>query len=468
MANTRNKGVIPFAKEAYKRLRASTPEQTVLNFIVERDGSSTPQSEDEKIMLLQRPGLDAYYELPGPVQGLYTTDNPGFNYTFGVAGNKLYSFNSSGSVELGTLSGSTSKVSFAANFDRLVVVNYPKVYCYGASSTSTFPTFREIVLPDLFGTGPVRAVDVAHLNGYLVIACEDGTYVWIAPGENGVDPLNFATAESDPDGLVGVDVVHNNLVFFGKRSIETWQPSGNADLPFQRAVGQDYERGCFYRETIVHMDNSVFWVGDDNKVYRADNVPKRISTDGIDERLRLASGATDAWSFSFDGHLFYVLSIPGQGTFAYDVATDIWSQFSSQGSLNWKPWVGCALDADFICGDRTSGKVWKVSSSATDDNVAFSRRASATVALPSSPKRADTLSLDVGTTGETLFKVKWADADESLDGQPQVGLFCNPGSHILTYPRMGAARNPYRTVEVEVNDPVVVRISGGRVGESWR
>lgn len=455
--------IIPFATESYRRERAYTPEQKLLNFFIEKDESNS-ESEQQQVMLLQRPGLSAYATLSAPIQAIYAPNNPKMSATYAISGNRLYSVESGAFTDLGELGGTTGIASLCANFDRLAMVSYPLFYLYGATEGSTDFSFRNVPIPDEY-----KAVAVTHLNGYLVVACDDGTFYWLTPGADEFDPLDFATAESSPDGLIGIGTLNGNLVLFGTSTVEIWQPSGNGDLPFQRATGQDFARGCMHRDAIVSIDNSITWVGEDGKVYRASNVPQRISTDGIDERLKLRSGDPSAWSFSQDGHLFYVLNIPGQGTFAYDVATSVWSEFQTTGYDRWLPQVGCFAADGWLCGDSETGAIWRISDAATDAGVAIRRAASATANVPNKPRRVDNIVLDVGCSAPCEWRIRWADADELLDNQEWITLNATrAGADILTYYRMGAARSPYRTFEVEVTDPVFVRLSGGRVAEAWR
>src|SRR5690606_37306686 len=53
--------------------------------------------------------------------------------------------------------------------------------------------------------------DVATIASYVIcIPVQVGEFIgrfyWIEPGEVTIDPLNFATAESSPDGILGVEV----------------------------------------------------------------------------------------------------------------------------------------------------------------------------------------------------------------------------------------------------------------------
>jgi len=457
---------IPFAKQAYRRDLSFAPEQILRNLIVEKDESG---SDPETVMLLQRPGLELRTALAGPVQAVYAPNNAtaGFPTLIAVAGNTVYSISGSRATALGNITGTDTRVAIASNFDRIAIVADGSLWLYGATKTSTANTFRHVAIPDGY-----RAVDVTTLDGYFIIAMSDGTYYWLVPGDDDftgtVNALHFATAESQPDSLIGVEIWNGNILFLGSGSIEVWQTTGNADQPFQRTPNQGFQRGCLSRDTIRQIDNSVMWVGENAQVYRVAGVPQKISTIGIDERLKKRTAAPSAWTFSYSGHLYYVLNIPGQGSFAYDLSTQVWSEFASEGNVTWRPHVGASNADTVICGDSTSGALWTVIDAYTDAGTLIRRTTNASVAIVGGPVRNGSLAIDLGASAPCTVNLRWADADEYLTDQPWQALDAQAGANVLTYRRLGQARAPYRQFEIEITDPVGVRISGARIGDVWR
>jgi len=457
---------IPFAKQAYQRDLSFAPEQILRNLIVEKDESG---SDPETVMLLQRPGLELRATLAGPVQALYAPNNAltGFPALIAVAAATVYSISGSRATALGTITGTDTRVAVASNFDRIAIVADGCLWLYGASKTSTANTFRQVAIPVGY-----RAVDVTTLDGYFIVAMSDGTFYWLVPSDDDftgtVNALHFATAEAQPDSLVGVEIWNGNILFFGSASIEVWQTTGNADQPFQRTPSQGFQRGCLSRDTVQQIDNSVMWVGEDAKVYRVAGVPQKVSTIGIDERLKKRAGSPSAWTFSYSGHLYYVLNIPGQGSFAYDLSTQVWSEFASEGNVTWRPHVGASNADTVICGDSTTGALWTVTDAYTDAGTLIRRTTNASVAIVGAPVRNDDFAIDFGASGPCTLNLRWADADEFLSDQAWQPLDAPAGASVVTLRRLGQARAPYRQFEIEITDPVGVRISGARIGDVWR
>jgi hypothetical protein len=85
-------------------------------------------------------------------------------------------------------------------------------------------------------------------------------------------------------------------------------------------------RGCINYKTIATTNNAVFWVGDDNVVYVSNGyTPTPISTPAIEYRLA-TRGIKDfrAFTYTEEGHYFYVLTIDGLTTLVYDMKTALW------------------------------------------------------------------------------------------------------------------------------------------------
>lgn len=76
-----------------------------------------------------------------------------------------------------------------------------------------------------------------------------------------------------------------------------------------------------------------------------------------------------AWTFVLDGHVFYVLNLSDEGTFAYDVATGQWSQFSTGGYGVWNMLRGLVWGAYVLGADAIAPKVWALApDSALDED----------------------------------------------------------------------------------------------------
>ncbi len=83
-----------------------------------------------------------------------------------------------------------------------------------------------------------------------------------------------------------------------------------------------------------------------------------------------AASRKRAWSYVLDGHTFYVLDLGAQGTWLYDITTDQWCQFITQGYIAWNFANGCMWGQRIVAGDLLTTDVWEMVPSAIFDNGA--------------------------------------------------------------------------------------------------
>lgn len=128
---------------------------------------------------------------------------------------------------------------------------------------------------------------VTTLKSYILVAVgRSDRFYWLDPGALFIDPLNFATAESQPDDVLFVTTVGDNAWFVGEDSTEVWYATGNSAVPFAPVGGRVYDRGAI-EGTIVNIAGTVFLVGPDHVVYGIGGSPQRVSNHGVEEMIRL-------------------------------------------------------------------------------------------------------------------------------------------------------------------------------------
>lgn len=175
---------------------------------------------------------------------------------------------------------------------------------------------------------------VTFQDGYFILSGANATrsdVITITGLYDGatIDALDIATAESNPDGLVGILSDHGELWLFGKNSVEVWYNSGAADFPFTRNPGALIEHGCASGQTIAKEDNSVFWVGSEGVVYRASSAaPQVISTRQIETRIKDGT-VSGAFVYMDRGHKFYAIIMSGEPALCYDMTTGLWCERNS-------------------------------------------------------------------------------------------------------------------------------------------
>ena len=331
-----------------------------------------PEGGKEPAYLQRCPGLQNLATIGnGPIRGLwaFSSDN---TVAFVVSGNSLYKINTSYSATLlGTIAG-TGPVSMADNGTQLFIAANGPGYIYN----NTTNVFAPITDPDYPG-----AVTVGYLDGYFVFNEPNSQKIWVTSLFDGtsVDPLDFASAEGSPDGVVGLIVDHRQVWVYGTNSVEVWYDTGASDFPLQRIDGAYNEIGCISAYTIAKMDNSLFWLGADARgqgiVYRANGYTgQRVSTHAVEWHIQQYGTLTDALAYTYqqDGHSFYVLIFPSANTtWVFDVATGAWHERAgwSNGSFT-RHRSNCqmAFNNQVIVGDYENGNIYAYNLDTYADN----------------------------------------------------------------------------------------------------
>ncbi len=438
---------VPLGLKAYRRTEGIVPEVRLVNLFLEKDESGISPDSTLRIM---RPGLSTLYTLASPIRGL--NENVGSGQSFAVGGTSLYVNGAS----VGDVGGEGITPMVSTTFNE-AVVSGSQLYLYDT-------TLSAVVIPDGY-----QAQDIDQLNQYVLVLTSGGSgrFYWIVPGDTTIDAFDFATAESSADAAVAICRVGDEFLIFGTQTIEPWQSTGDADAPFQRVSGRIYERGCLARDTVKRFDNTVMWVDDAAQVCRMGAVPQVVSDNGLSERIRKRTDELSAWTFGQDGHEFYVLRIPGQGTFVYDAQTQAWCQFATAGGV-WGPYAGYDSNGLTLCGDSASGKVWTLNpSSATDDGVPIEWTVTGTAGVFGRPPVNSSLSVGVGCATTTTIRIRWRDGQDDYPAYYDE-LEARAPFDVCSMYRLGQPRQPYREVEISGNTGVRARIAGLLVNEAWQ
>ena len=301
----------------------------------------------DQFMAMAIPGLDLFSEISSsPVRGVH--EMAGTLYT--VVNTTLYSVDQNGvETSLGTIGGSLP-VMMADNGAQLAIQG-------GALNNQGYVLDSGTLYTGILNLPPVS--NVIYINGYFVWSVFESDQFIISALGDGLtyDPLDVATVEGDPDNIVGMVNSHNQILFAGAETIEPWDNTGAADFPFERSGAAVIERGILDRDSLIKIDNSVQFVGDDKIVYRLNGYDTlRISTHAIE--FKIASAAWyRAFTYTQEGAKFYVLNT-NLGTFAYDMSTGAWHERKSLGKVNYR--VSCAIEAynRTIMGDAYTGKLY--------------------------------------------------------------------------------------------------------------
>ncbi len=342
---------IQWAINSYQARALPLSAQQIVNLYAE----AAPKDAKSPVVLYGAPGIKAFAASvgDGPIRDCH--DFAGTLFT--VSGNTVYSVDSAGTAtSIGTINTSTGPVSMSHNqatTAELIIVDGTDGWLYDATNGLV-----EITDTDFF------AADVVDFQDqYFILVRKDTGQFFLSNLNAGATytATDIANAEGDPDNLISLISNHRELWLFGKNTTEVWYNSGASDFPFNRFEGAFLERGCAAAFSVAEDFNTVFWLAEDQIVYRAVGyTPERISHHGIEEAIRKYNTISDAEAFIYTmgGHKFYVLTFPTEkATWVYDITTGLWHERESFGLGRWRASCYVNIYGKHLVGDFQDGKI---------------------------------------------------------------------------------------------------------------
>lgn len=193
---------------------------------------------------------------------------------------------------------------------------------------------------------------------------------------------SFLTAQMYPDKGVGLARYKDQIVAFGKETIEFFHITDNVDgSPLARTQQAFIRIGCASEKGYTQMEDTIAWVSTTDRggcsIYKLDGFQaKRISTATIDAQLALAGPNNVRVSCVKMLGKTFIFAYAGTLTFAYQLEDDIWTQWSSGAPL-WSD-ISVATAGSWqvytVSDLRDSGKVYTINPSAyvyTDDGSSY-------------------------------------------------------------------------------------------------
>ncbi len=316
---------IDFGRQSRKGLDELVGNVRNLNAFVEEQG---PDGKGP-IPVYVDPGLTRWDSAAytGAARGLQENGNAAL---YAVLGNQVAKFSAGGSgATIGGLVGS-GKVYTAINqaaSPQIGIVTSDQQYYILSTATDTIALNVDADLP------PVNSID--FLNGYHIFSTADGEIWHTQPNDAGnINALSFATAESDPDGLVRVKAHKGFLFALGQKSLEIWRDVGTTPFAFQ-PEDADIDIGCIAGHSVVEVADGLAWVDHFGNVrLLKGGAPGIISTHTIVQDIESLTDAERAdiegWRYWYRGHEFYELK-SAQWSRIYDMTTGVWHSGESVG-----------------------------------------------------------------------------------------------------------------------------------------
>jgi hypothetical protein len=251
-------------------------------------------------------------------------DRGGINWNgicYRVMGTKLVTVASNGDVTvLGDVGGPVGTlVTLDYSFDLLAIASGGRLYYWNPITN----TLTQNTDPDL---GVV--LDVVWVDGYFMTT--DGEFLIVTELSDPlqVNPLKYGSSEVDPDPVVALVKLRNEVYALNRNTIEVFNNVGAEFFPFQRVNGAQIQKGvigtfgcCVFMEQIAFLGSGR---NEQPSIYLGSNATAtKISTQEIDNLLmnyteaQLATAKLEARNDKSHQHLY--VHLPDR-TLVYDGA----------------------------------------------------------------------------------------------------------------------------------------------------
>jgi hypothetical protein len=324
---------IPFLGSKYDKPSAKDVSvQNLVNFYLEEVPDIT--QNNTQLIAIGRPGTSKFCTVNASganTRGTFQHKDVGYT----VVDDTVYSVTSGGvAASLGTLAGSTGRVSISAINDEIVFADGagdPRRY---KVSTANFATISDADLPD-------NVKHVIAANEYMLfIKPSSGTvYSSAVSDTTSITATHFFTAESNYDNLKSGTYNKGLVYLFGDVTSEIWlNDGGTQGAPFVRAsdgvlpfgIAAEYAHAIVLDQVYLLAKNEQGVIG---VVSISGGQYRSIQNRDLVEKIGAFNSYNDAfgWTYSVNGHHFFCLTFPSAEstrgrTFSYDVTTGAWNE----------------------------------------------------------------------------------------------------------------------------------------------
>lgn len=329
-------------------------------------GGSTAQSLRS---YLGTPGLKIFTTLPtGPVRG-------GCN-----ALGRCFFANQDQFVELakdGTqtiraaIAFGNDPVSIAVSNTQLLIISALHAYCYSLSTNA---------ITEVTGSLAGQPIKAEFSDGYFIVIFQNSNKFQMSALLDGTTwpGIQVNAVSVFPENINSIIVNHRELWIMGYRHIQPYQDTGTTEI-FDVIPGALIEKGSGATFGPCRLDNSVFWVDEDERgsrsVWRSQGyTPQRVSTHAIEVDLSTYASISGLVTYAYqdDGHLFYVIYVPGAPwSWVFDVAEGLWHKRAEWVKDAWVAhysWNHVFAFGKHLVGDWNSGNIYEIDRDFLDDN----------------------------------------------------------------------------------------------------
>jgi len=325
------------------------------------------------------PGISEFSDCEeNTCRGIFST----LGRLFSVNGTSLFEYESTGAyTNLGFIAdddGGNQPVKFATNGFIMVIITGDRGYFF------TLSTDTLVEISDAVFTGYAPILDVTYKDGYFFYLNDtvifQGSLVTDSDLGTGFNSLNFAEAETNPDGNIAIHNSNGQVYVLGENTVEQFYNTGSTGFVLARVQGGTIQKGCVANNTVIDFQGSMVFLGRDLNegvslyIVRGAEYQK-ISIPSIDYYCQTLSNTVlsqaTCYSVPSQGSSFLHFDV-GDACFVYDfdnskkTGAPVWHERQS-GSIDWYGFTtfrgiysATCFNKCFV-GDKDTGVIGEVS-----------------------------------------------------------------------------------------------------------
>lgn len=175
--------------------------------------------------------------------------------------------------------GAGGQCQFGYSFDYLAISSNGNLFLYNGSilAQNTDPDLKTVI-------------DFVWIDGYFCTT--DGTFIIVTDLNNpfSVNPLKYGSSEANPDPIMALTKVRNELTAINRYTIEFFDNIGGDFFPFQRIEGAQINKGSIGTHANIVVNDLVVFMGsalnEQISIYGGINGQyQKLATSEIDQQL---------------------------------------------------------------------------------------------------------------------------------------------------------------------------------------
>lgn len=282
-----------------------------------------------------------------------------------------------------SLDGSASLVTFTEDSQRIIMAGGGQLQIWTGSLPVGLLNYSTRISAYVLGVNqpPLAATHVINVANYIVshdsfAPSTANTIRWSNLGD-GVhtswSPINFNTADADPDPVIAVGTVLREVFAFGTKTVQVFGVTSDASLPF--ASSSALKIGCSAPYSIITLDSNFAWLDSERRFIISDGRSYEWISKDIFKLIKSMGTVSDCRGFrvriGFWDLLLWVF--PTEKTaFVYNQTKQDWREWRCWGVDDWAALRVSSYAAYpegnlHIVGDTLFPNIWNLDTDATSD-----------------------------------------------------------------------------------------------------